>query len=1732
MQIKYLLFFLSIFIYSFGQAKDLYWIGDSGDWNDPAHWSLTSGGPACNQVPNSKDHAIFDNNSFDIVNAKVTFDQIKVSRLSVNSPNNPIFEGKSLEIIDGLKVVSNIGWPENLVFNSVSDGFKTIETGGQVITADVSLTEGEWELLDNLVLGRVNKLSVQNETFKTNDNGLSAGEIVVTGAKLYAGNSEIHFFDEIDLENAVKKGSGKSTLVEKAIGAKVNTGDYPPPVTPPSSTTCSGITVTASVTSNYNGSDISCNGACDGEITVSATGTPGPYSYSLNGGTITSNTVYSNLCAGSYIIVVTDSSQFNGVTYETCILIYSVAATPSIIIVDPLTTIIPPSCHNTCDGQAFIQAAGGTGPYTFLWENGETDQNPDSLCTGYNSVTITDVNNCVGIDSVLIVQPVDLTYDVTVTLPSCNGDTDGAITISNEIGGNGGPYTYNYNPAPTAGQGTNNATGYGAALVTVSVFDVDGCQQDSLIVIADPPELFANTVNPNDASCFGVCDGSVSALPAGGIPGYTFEWFDDATGLTTGITDSTATGLCAGDYYVVITDANGCSRQSLPVTIGQPVAMTFSFTNTNVACLDSCTGVAIATVNGGAGGYVYSWIDLSTGNPIGGNNATISDLCPGQYEITVTDANGCSSEPDTADILNALPLDIVFTSSSPDCYDICNGEITATPTNSTGFNYAWDHGPTTQTVTGLCVAGDYIVTVTDDSGCVEVDTFNLVVPDVYDITVNTTDLICFENTDGAIDLTVNLGGNGGPYTYTWTPAGITGDGTPNVSGLSPGNYSVVVTDAAGLCDTTLTFTLTSPPDLTISGTDIMQISCNGACDGQISALPAGGTPGYTYQWINNANGTVISTDSILTALCAGDYYVRVTDANGCIDSSAVITIIEPTPIVVTTTGYNLSCFDICDGAVTVDVTGGSPAYNYLWTDIGTGTNVGISDSISGLCPGQYSIVITDATGCSTPADTVTVLNAPQLDLNLVGTGTSCFGDCDGSIAATLINGVGLITWSPVPNAGQGTANASYTNLCSGFYTIDAIDANGCTISDTITIDDSEPYNIVVNEGEISCFGGNDGFIALDVITGGNGGPYTYNWLPPTVLGAGTDSIFGLSSGFYQVTISDGTCDTTMLFTLTDPDELIATANVISQPLCAGDCAGSGDIIATGGAPNYSILWNDPSNSTTNVISNLCVGTYIGTITDSKGCTAVDSIIISDPTPFNFTLTTTDNTCFGACDGSATISGLTGGTPTYTIQWNDPLNQTGLTATNLCAGVYQVTITDANNCDTIVPVTIIDPAEIVLTTTLVDGACFGSCSGETSVSVVGGVAPLNYEWYNVNSNIPIALTDVNPNLCPGDYYVIVTDAGGCSVISDTLTVTEFPEIIIDLVSFTNATCGANDGDATISASGGSGTLTYSWSPVPPVGAGTPSISSLAGGIYTVTVTDQNGCSDSLAVAISSNALEVLTVDSIDVSCFGLSDGEVSVSFTCLEPNCTIQWYDAGGNPVGTNNTLTGLPAGLYFVELTNGLGCTVIDSTFINDANEIIASITSTDINCFGDANGTADVVATGGAGGLTYNWSPNPNGGQATPNATGLTGGVWNVTVTDINNCSVDLATTINEPAELTLDVLTSTNISCFGTNDGTLGAAASGGTGILSYEWFSCVSGLSVGTTAALTGVAPGDYFVVVTDENNCNITSNCIEVEDYQQITAILNSTNVNCFGDCDGLVYAVTSGGNGNYFLPMAR
>jgi gliding motility-associated-like protein len=1416
MKIKLLILFTLFF--SISQAKDYYWIGGSGNWDDSSHWSITSGGESSKQVPKTSDNAIFDDNSFTIDNSTVNFNSVEINSVHYKSKFNSTFEGQKLTVNSFINLESYAHFNSNIYLSNKVNENGYLNTGGFKQNSNFYFTGGNWEIKNHLITGDEDKIEINSKSFNSNSNSILSGDFVANVKALNLSNTSIFVFNKIDFSNSKKVGTLPTLFLQNS--EDIDLGNFNKSDTRDQTVNCTGgLTLDLAITQDYNGRNVSCNGECDGELTITTAGSPGPFSYSINSGAFTTTTVYSGLCADFYTIVVTDSSQVlaPGIFAQCSTTPEQINPTPQITFL-PLSGGVPiqPTCPGVCDGQAFTGAVGGTGLLTSTWTgSGEITENPVGLCGGFNTVIIEDVNGCTITDDIFISEPAEITFDVTITPPTCNGDNDAEIFISNEGGGNGGPWTYSFAPVPGNGQGSNPATDYGAGAVTISVFDAGAgggaplCQQDSLIQIIDPPVLSISAINPLDISCFGLCDGTITALPSGGVPPYTFEWFDNITMASTGFTDSITNTFCTGEYFVVVTDAGGCEATSAAQNLDQPTEIDATASATAISCFGVCDGTVSVSAIGGSPGYGFTWTTVPGDAGVGAAN-NLTGLCPGEYKVVVNDLNGCLSEADTVEVDDVLPVTLNLTSNDPTCYNICNGDITA-----------------------------------------------------------------------------NAGGGVGGFTYVWTPAPPVGQGTPTISSL---------------------------------------------------------------------------------------------------------------------------CGDI-----------------------------------------QYDVHVEDL--------------------------------------------------------------------------------NGCFLEDDLTLNNPPQYDITSNKTDLSCFGDTDGTISLNVNSGGDGGPYTITWAPGNPIGQGTNSVSGLSAGNYTATIGDALgCDTVLNFAINSPAQLTVNASVISHVNCFEACDGSAQVTINGGVPNYVITWSDPSSQSALVANGLCEGNYTINVTDDNSCSGSDNITITQPDQYDITIGQTDLDCFGDCDATTTVTINSGGTPNYTILWDDPLNQNTFTATNLCAGTYIATVSDAKSCDSLITFTIDDPDELTLLVNVSSSACFGSCSGEVTLTPNGGTGLITYEWFEAITNVPLGVNNTTiTGLCPGDYYATATDFNGCTTTTPVFSIVELPQINTSLISSTPASCGICDAQAEVSASGGAGGFTYTWSPAPTIsGQGTPVADGLCGGVYNVNIEDANGCIGSQSVVINSVALEILDLDSVDVSCFGVCDGETSVTFACLEPPCIVEWFNnANGISTGQfGNSTTNLCAGEYLAVLSNNLGCVKADTIVINTPPEIVVSVTPTAIDCFNSCDGSAIATASGGEGALTLLWSPLPGSGQNSLTAGGLCAGNWDFTVEDQSSCSVTVPFVIGEPDELVIDNESATDVSCFGSSDGTTTVLASGGTGALSVEWFICGTNVSAGLGALNTGLAPGDYFPVVTDANDCQVTGSCVTVNDQDELTAIIQQDNITCFGECNGRLEVTPGGGNGIY------
>lgn len=1413
-----------------------------------------------------------------------------------------------------------------------------------------------------------------------------------------------------------------------------------------------GFTGTPGVTTT----DVSCFGAADGTATASMTGGVPAFTYDWSTVPPQNGTTATGLDPGSYNVVITDGIGCTD------------TATVTINQSPPLagsTAAINVSCNGGNDGEISVTAVGGTAPYTYLWApGGQTTPTITTQSAGNFDVTVTDANGCIIVLTDSITEPTPIAIAFTPTDASCFGLSDGSA--ASLVTGGTPPYTYNW--APTGGSAPT-ATGLAAGTYTLTITDANGCTFNDNVVIDEPPVL-TSTVVSTDETCDNLDDGTATVTGAGGTPGYTYLWTPG------GMTTNAVNNLATGTYTVVVTDNNGCTSTAF-ATINEPAPLTLTTSAIDVNCNSGNDGVASVAVSGGTPNYNYAW------TPSGGNTDTETGLTAGTYTVVVTDNNGCQETSSVIVNEPVLPISIATTVTDASCNGGTDGDITATPTGGTPpYTYMWlPGGQTTNSISGLN-AGNYQVTVTDANGCTENLTITVNEPAPLSIAFATTPTQCFNGTDGTATGTVSGGTPG--YFYSWAPSA---SALPNATGLSAGTHVLTVTDQQG-CVFVDSVVVSEPTEMVVSTTTTDE-TCDYSDDGSAVAAATGGTPGYTYLW---QPGNIAGTS--ITNVGANTYTVTVTDNNGC-TTNATAVVNEPAPLNINFVNQvNPNCNTGSNGSVAASPTGGTPNYSYSWMPGGMTSN-----SINGLTDGTYDLTVTDANGCLT-TNSVTIVEPPLIVPVTSTTPVSCNGSSDGSVSVTATGGTGAITfnWNP-----GNIAGATVNGLPAGTYTVTAMDALGCFQTSTATI--TQPGPMVLNTSSInSNCGAADGTASVTVASGGTA-PFTYSWAP---AGGTAATATNLVSGSYTVTVTDNNgCTATATVNVNDNASPTLTISGVTNVSCFGAANGSATVNVAGGAPPFNYLWS-PSGQTTATATGLSAGQHTVTVTDNNGCIAsvTTNPNITQPPALVVNVSTTDIDCFGGATGSASAT-VSGGTPPYTYLWM-PGGTTGNNVTGLTAGLDSVQVTDANGCTQVVTFLINQPtAALAVAPSATDVSCNGGNDGTVGAVASGGTAPYSYNW------MPGNISGANlSGLATGTYTVTVTDNNGCTTTGN-VTINE-PTALTLTSNSVNSTCGSPNGQASVAAAGGTPPYNYVWSPG---GATGPNPTGLAANTYTVTVTDNNGCNTTTTVVVSDTPGPTASVTgSTNVSCFGGSDGTATVNVTGGTAPFTYAWSPTGG----TNPTATGLSAGTYSVIVTDANGCQspVAFSPVITQPNPLVNMVTAVDVNCNGGNDGSASVITFGGTPGYTYTWMPGGSNGNT---VAGLTAGPDSVMVTDANGCTETTVFNINQPTTLTANINSSTNVSCFGGNNGAATVTVTGGTPVYTYSWAPFGGN---GPTA--NGLTAGTYTVTITDGNGCTTTANVNITEPAAVLAATSAVTDVNCFGASTGSATINATGGTAPY------
>ncbi len=701
--------------------------------------------------------------------------------------------------------------------------------------------------------------------------------------------------------------------------------------------------------------------------------------------------------------------------------------------------------------------------------------------------------------------------------------------------------------------------------------------------------------------------------------------------------------LCvAGMYYR--TTCISCSLCTLVLT-----------GSTNLVCNGQCTGTATVTSTGTAP-FTYVWSPIAANTTTGLTN-TATGLCAGVYTCTATDATGCISTQ-TVTITQPTALTATTSSVNSTCGNP-NGTATVVPSGGTpNYTVLWTpSNQTTLTATNL-LAGLYTVLVTDLNGCTYTTT----------VTVNNTgsptlaataftNVIC----NGACNGTATATTSGGtaPFTYAWSPASAnTTTGNANTAtGLCPGVYTCTVTDA-NLCTATTSFTITEPLALSIVPSQV-DVLCNGVCSATATVAVSGGTLGYSYLWTPTGQTTATAT-----ALCVGNYSCLVTDANGC-TLTQTFTITEPPLLTLTSAGFNVSCFGVCDGQIVVIPAGGTPTYNFSWS---TGCTTA---SCNNICAGTYIVTVTDLNGCvATSTATVTQPTA------VVVTATSVDAHCglpDGSTTSIFSGGTGTLTpvwYNPM------TPGVGLTNVIAGNYFVVVTDASGC--DDTANVIINNIAGVTATAGiitPVSCFGGNNGAAAVNV-TGGTG-IITYAWNCSASI---TNSATNLVAGPCSVIVTDSAgCTSTVSVTITQPTQLTVNATAVPPAICVGQTS-TITAIGAGGTPAYNYGWTPgPMLGSSQTVSPAATQVYTVIITDANLCVDSTTVTVNVNTnPIAILSGDLLSGCAPHCVNFSDLSTILSGTIT---QWSwdfgdgSPLSSTqNPTHCYPISGTYSVTLT--------------------------------------------------------------------------------------------------------------------------------------------------------------------------------------------------------------------------------------------------------------------------------------------------------------------------------------------------------------------------------------------------------------------------------------------------------------------------
>ena len=1246
-------------------------------------------------------------------------------------------------------------------------------------------------------------------------------------------------------------------------------GEYTVVVRDSADTSCSSTTQVTILIGNQPASSYAItNSSCtinDGAVNLTLTPTSIDYTFEWSGpnGFNATTQDINGLAAGEYTIIILDTLS-NCALNDTVIVNLNQAP--------ELTATVQNTSCGQDNGLIDITITGGTQPISVLWDNFSIVQDQINLAPGQYSVLVSDGANCTVNGTYEILPSTQPTISSVSVNPTCGNDTGSVSVIITDATN---PILYNWTFNGSDFSNADSLENLAAGTYILEAIDGAGCTllDTSVLVYPNSPTLSTTVTNTQCATNTGAIDLTVT----GGSPSYTYYWTFEGDTISN---NQNLSALAFGCYNVNVLDANGCevSTQACVLNENAPV---ITFEVVQPSCnLDN--GSITANLTGGIAPFTFVWASNSS------DSASVVNVGSGTYELNVTDVNGCEATS-SVDLTNTGILLITADQTNASCGN-SDGSIELTINGGVlPYTFLWSNNSTNQNINSIS-ADTYSVTVTDSVGCVVTGQFIITNGNAPEITFTQTNATC-SSANGAIDISVS--GGSGTYNYLWSGNGVIAT-DEDQTGLTAGEYSVVVVDEVGLCSDSVTITITNSNSFTVTPT-VTNATC-GLDNGAVSLAIVGGTAPFVYEWCNGS----ISNSAI--NLPTGDCEVTITDNAGC---EVIQTFsISSTPAPTLSAAITPATCGECNGAISITVSGGAVPFSFDWSN---GASV---SNINSLCAGSFDLTVTDDSGCDV-LGTFVVPGTPAITLSSDTTQSNC-GSSTGAINLTVSNGNSPFTfvWN-----GPGISNVStedLTGISAGSYTVEVTDDDNCEASLTVEVTNSDQPTLTFDVTNATC-GAPAGSINLTV--GSIIGLPTILWTGPNSFNATTEDILNVPAGTYSVTVTAGLCVATDSATIINSNAPSASISVSNDTICSGEQVTlTIDLIGT--APfNFSYsngvstipVVNFAGNTFTTDITpaNTTTYTLVSLISQSDpsclGNFPIPSVVVqANPVPAQPVITA--NGPLVLCNGQDVV--LTSSYQTGNV-WNivgpDQFDQSITVSTS---GQYAVTFTNQFNCAATSETLNIN---VLTAPAVAAGNDVTICEGETTQLQATGAT--NYVW---SPSIGLSGTIISsPTATPLETTVYtVTGSNACGFNIDTLTITVNPTASADLGQ--DRTVCANE---TLQfAVENLSTATYQWGPSSAfVGATNTFEATVVVNVTTdifVTTTNSNGCIDTdtltVNVVVPQNA-PTITPQGPTTFC----EGE-SLVLTSSTGNF-VEW----SNGLLNVNQILVTTSGQYYVALNSG-----------------------------------------------------------------------------------------------------------------------------------------------------------------------------------------------------------------------